>query len=162
MRRTARRIAAVAGVFLLTVIGSSSCSHRAEPTPASLLGVFPSSAVFPPRPETLGAPWVLWYGLGPSFWSRHSGFATAEECQSQVEAMRARLALTRALVQQALEQGPGFVPGVGGAVTSSAARSISPQIRGAFTPRFTCVANGVDPRTPPKNREDPAGSVTQS
>jgi len=159
MSARTRRIAVVATLFLLAVVGSAGCSHRSEPTIGSLSAAFRPNPVAP-RSETISGPWVLWFGLGQRFWSRHSGYATLEECQSQAATQTAQAALSRALGQQLLERGAGMVPGVGGAVTSSITSSLSGRIADSLIQRFVCLAEDVDPRTPPKDKEDPATHVT--
>ena len=73
------RSAALVAVLLL--VTSPCVSHRAEQTFGSL------AAISPPRP--VSGPWVLWWGINERYWSRHSGYESATECEQGLARMRA-------------------------------------------------------------------------
>jgi hypothetical protein len=144
--------------LFVAVTGLTGCAARGSEPFARLPADFRTQSIAPPQ-ETISGPWVLWYhyAFRPPVWSRHSGYATLEECQSQVKAMAAQAALSREVGRRLLESGAGFVPGVGGAVTRNAVTSsLAAQMADGLMPRFICLAADVDPRTPPKDKESPA------
>ncbi len=71
-----------AALLALLTLGVFGCATRPpEPTLGSMLA--PLS-----RPGVVTGAWVLWWGLGGSFWMRDSGYETLAECDAKGQMLR--------------------------------------------------------------------------
>jgi hypothetical protein len=119
-----RRAFAAATLLLVAATGFTGCAARRSEPLAELRAISGAQPIAT-APEAINGPWVLWfrYAFRLLLWSRHSGYATLEECQAYSEAMTAQMAVRREVGRRILASGAGLMPGVGGEVTRSVVTS---------------------------------------
>jgi hypothetical protein len=116
-----------AALLVLLTLGVFGCAARQpEPTLGSMLA--PLS-----RPGVVTDAWVLWWGLGGSFWMRDSGYETPAECDAKGQMLRdvTDKVAREAVVAMQSKLGRGFA-------------DLSMLVRW----QFRCLPPSVDPRGP--------------